>query len=218
MKLKIFFFLTLIAIFVLGFLIIFNTKNTVEDTSHNVLESIPKVLNSNETLNDITASVSWKDYNNTAYNYQIKYPESIEINTTDEYSKDGYVDSTGIAFHTVLGDIIIIQAGGATTTNLLNYANYFRNQQVNNDRLETSTKNSRIVGELSKTEFNGRPAYQMLLSSVVRFEGWGSVIGDDDEPFVYIITENSQGEKFVIAYREEFDLSKKILETFRYTK
>lgn len=218
MKPKAFYFLTFFAIIGLAFLIIFITINSTKNDLPNDPGPMPKVFDANEETNNRALNVAWNTYENTKYNYEIEYPESVELSTTDEYSNEGYIDSDNIAFYGVSKQIIRIGALGATTTNLLDYANYFRDQQLTDDMLEINTKNSRIVGELSKTEFNGRVAYQMLLSAAVRFEGWGSVIGENDEPFVYIITENTQGEKFVVAYRAEFDMSKKILDTFRYTK
>lgn len=172
----------------------------------------------------------WKTYINSKHEYALQYPKDVYIQPAQEMDPFSVEESASIEMG-VRGDvpsvgvrIIVwelypyktvdkeslsynIEHNRVTQLDLKSFSETLRQQEVDNKNLNFPNK---TVSELEEINFAGQKAYAVTISNYM--DGYGS----DTFRRIYLIEGNDK--KIIIQYSLNSDLSKQIVDTFRFTK
>lgn len=216
----------------------YNNTNTCDQATTTTDCSKISSNTSNESLKPETIN-DWSIFKNIKYHYLISYPSSVVIGTNNDYATKlteeksiyffipGKTSLTGI-------DVEIIEPWEEKyyetrtmdsekkffeenkkiiSLDLKSYAEYIRNQQVNE---KNPYENQKIIGELQEISFAGTKAYRFIMT-----KGFKSLSIEYALPsgvFTYLITENPIGQKIIIHYLSGNEISEKMIQSFQFIK
>lgn len=182
---------------------------------------------------------NWNIFKNIKYHYLIMYPSSVVIGTNNDYATKLNEEKSIYFFipgKTILSgiDVEIIEPWEEKyyetrtldsekkffkenkkiiSLDLKSYAEYIRNQQVNE---KNPYENQKIIGELREISFAGTKAYRFIMT-----KGFKSLSIEYALPsgvFTYLITENPVGQKMIIHYLSGNEISEKMIQSFQFFK
>ena len=176
------------------------------------------------TGNATTTQVKWKVYANTKYGYTLQYPESVYLQVTqdmDPFSVEGSASiEMGVRGTADVGiqitawapyiyqttDKTVLEHNRIVRLNLRSFAETLRKKFA--DDKNPNFPNKKII-ELEEINFAGQKAYAATVTGYT--DGYGS----DAFRYVYLDRGNY---KLVLQYSLKGDLSKQIIDTFKFTK
>ncbi len=183
-----------------------------------------------------SSSPGWRTYKNTAFGYEVHYPDTLSVEPLDRYSYSTpiteleQIDMTSHAPNnkSYVGIIDWVARGYAGLSaeekqRLAQYQEYLRldlKTFAEKERLYSLQEpnpnvRNRQVGELQETTFASSTAYTFTLSGEnVRAVGSAPPKGG---VYRYIFFENPNGDKFTVWYMEDDPVSQQIVDSFRFT-
>ncbi len=185
-----------------------------------------QVSNYSASLKSTVSPVSeWKTYINSKHEYALQYPKDVYIQPIQEMDPFSVEESASIEMGVRgTGDVGIqitvrvpytykitdkesVEYNRIAHLELKSFSETLRQQEVDNKNPNFPNK---TVSELEEINFAGQKAYAVTISNYM--DGYGS----DTFRRIYLIEGNDK--KIIIQYSLNSDLSKQIVDTFRFTK
>lgn len=163
------------------------------------------------------ATSTWRVFENTTYGYAISYPLEGNVSTSEDYGNPAHI------LFSIPGRFMLVGVDATLYPNspssisenldLKSYAEGIRALQIND---QNPYVKDRKIGGLTETWIDGRKAYQFVLDKAFTtgYSGMGYLI-PDGEVYMYIITENAEGQKIIIYYFLGNPIAEAMCQTFR---
>jgi hypothetical protein len=108
------------------------------------------------------------------------------------------------------------QRSALLSLDLKSFANQIQAYEAQDPRQNDWTKDKK-VGPLVETTVNSQKAYQFTLTK--SFGGpFGGYALAGDKTYMFVVTENTLGDKFILHYVSENPVSKSIFQSFRFVQ
>lgn len=167
-----------------------------------------------------TSSISdWNMYVNEKYNYEVQYPQVVTLDSMNMFPSEGFKNEVEIEFViNGFATLVGIEAFPPTyfnTSTLKQFSENFRGLQVGDSN--PNIPKDRIIGDLYSTTISNQQAYAFDLSWGVRTDASESGYSFGDRVvYIVVLTEDNNGNKYVIRYLKDNEDARKIISTFKF--
>jgi hypothetical protein len=175
-------------------------------------------------------SINWNVYNNTVHGYRVSYPSVVTIapiTEIDSRSLDkvddlefflpGKITALFVTVSTQYAnapEAIATERATLISLPLRQFAETLRQYQITDKNPAVLGKQ---IGNLQETDFAGQKAYSFTLTKSFSLGLAGGYALADGTMYNYILTENKNGEKFIIHYPIGDSLSEQMKDSFVFT-
>lgn len=182
---------------------------------------------------------SWKTYENTKYNYRLKYPPTGTVQQKygegmEPDQKTLHSISFGIGKTTLVGVFVpefyldanntisefVSTAKNILSLDLKSFVQEIRRYQMeyvkNNPNYSIDYKNLIKIGEVTKLNFLGNDAYSFTLVGTLNTPIQGPLVRSRHETHKYIFVDHN-GTRYIIVSTDNDSLAESILNTFQFT-
>jgi len=148
-----------------------------------------------------TSTVGWKTYTNTVYGYSFEHPSGVAIGCNGDgcyETKSDWIYSSAISVR--------------VANNSSDIQSYAQGIWDMNKRSDSNFPN-KLVGDISKIQFNGKTAYEFTATDAYDDLNGGFLL-EENNTFLFV---SNGKQNFVIWYPTTNQVSTQILSTFKFT-